>query len=395
MIFSHSNNRNTLIVIFGAVLLSVYPAFLMNSAKQNMLLLAVMAISPIVIFMSQKILVKYDLPLLIMYVLMLSFPLVFYPVSVRWSTLIYTGLFISLFLAYIRILYSSGLTVELFKKLLKWLIYLYAITLLVQLICFFLGLPILNRINIDLGHGFPRLNSLGPEPAWTARILTLMMLLYCCLSDYLKGYKIGLKEIIKEDKWVFISYVFVIIVCGSTTGLIFAGVLLCRFVNIKSLLSVVILLLAVFALGDMIGISSFDRMAKFIPALFTLDEDLIIDTDGSGASRIVPTLVAIKQVSLTSLEGWIGHGVDADVGMLRIGGIKANGGAFSLWYNYGFVVQVIYFAYIIWISGIRGEWTSTAIAILYIFGGVTLNIQLLWFLLAMCCTYKFVTTQKT
>lgn len=377
-----------------AVLLSVYPAFLMNSARQNMLLLVVMAISPIVIFMSPKIPFKYDLPLLIMYILMLSFPLVFYPVSVRWSTLIYTGMFISLFLAYIRVLYSSGLTVELFKKLLEWLIYLYAITLLIQLICFFLGLPIFNRINIDLGHGFPRLNSLAPEPAWAARILTLMMLLYCCLADYLKGYKIGLKEIIKEDKLVFISYVFVIIACGSTTGLLFAGVFLCRFVNIKSLLYVVILVLAVFAVGDMIGISSFDRVLKFIPVLFTLDEDLIINVDTSGASRIVPTLAAIKQVSLTSLEGWVGHGVDADVGTYRIGSIETNGGAFSLWYNYGFVVQIIYFAYIIWISRIRGEWTSTAIAILYIFGGITLNIQLLWFLLAMCCTYKFV-TQKT
>lgn len=116
MNFFRTENRNTVIVVFLAVLLSVYPAFLMNSAKQNMLLLGVMAISPIAILLSQKILIKYDLPLIVMYVLMLSFPLVFYPASVRWSTLIYTGMFISLFLAYVRILHSSELTAEQFKK---------------------------------------------------------------------------------------------------------------------------------------------------------------------------------------------------------------------------------------------------------------------------------------
>ena len=55
-----TEKRNTVIVVFLAVLLSVYPALLMNSAKQNMLLLGVMAISPIAIFLSQKILIKYD-----------------------------------------------------------------------------------------------------------------------------------------------------------------------------------------------------------------------------------------------------------------------------------------------------------------------------------------------
>lgn len=389
-----TEKRNTVIVVFLAVLLSVYPALLMNSAKQNMLLLGVMAISPIAIFLSQKILIKYDLPLIVMYVLMLSFPLVFYPTSVRWSTLIYTGMFICLFLAYIRILYSSELTVEQFKNLLKWLIYLYAITLLVQLTCFFLGLPIFNRINVDLTHGFPRLNALGPEPAWTARILSLFMLLYCCLSDYLKGYKVGLVEIVKEEKWVCISYVFVIIACGSTTGLIFACVLLCRFINIKSILYVAILLFAVFSLGSIMEINSFNRVTKFLPALFTLNEDMIIEADGSGASRIVPTIATLKQVSLTTLDGWIGHGVDADMGIYKIGSIKTNGGAFSLWYNYGFVVQIIYLTYIIWICWVRNEWSLIAIAILYIFGGVTLNLQLLWFLLAMCCTYKYVISNK-
>ena len=390
MSFFKSEKRNSVIVIFLVVLLSVYPALLMNSAKQNMLLLGTMAISPIAIFLSQKILIKYDLPLIAMYVLMVSLPLVFYPTSVRWSTLIYTGMFISFFLAYVRILHSSELTAEQFKNLLKWLIHSYAITLLVQLTCFFLGLPIFNKINVDLTHGFPRLNALGPEPAWTARILSLCMLLYCFLLDYIKGYKVGLQEIVKEEKLVCISYVFAIIACGSTTGLIFACVLLCRFINIKSILYVAILLFAIFCFGRTMEISSFDRITKFLPALFTFNDDVIIEADRSGASRIVPTIATLKQLSLTTLEGWIGHGVDADMGIYKMGGIKTNGGAFSLWYNYGFVVQIIYLTYIIWICWVRNGWTLIAIAMLYIFGGVTLNLQLLWFLLAMCCTYKYV-----
>ena len=121
---------------------------------------------------------------------------------------------------------------------------------------------------------------------------------------------------------------------------------------------------------------------------------MIIEADGSGASRIVPTIATLKQVSLTTLDGWIGHGVDADMGIYKIGSIKTNGGAFSLWYNYGFIVQIIYLTYIIWICWVRNEWTLIAMAILYIFGGVTLNLQLLWFLLGMCCTYKYVISNK-
>lgn len=380
----------TLMVIFLIILLSVYPAFLMNNAKQNILFLGVMALSPLLIVVSQRVMPKFDIPLLCIYLLILALPMVFYPTSIRWSTLLYTGMFISFFLMYLRLLYSSEFTALQLKDVLKWLFYLYAITLVIQLGCFFLGLPILNRINVDLTHGFPRINALGPEPAWTARIECLFMFIYCCLVDHLKGYKVSISELFKEERWVCISFVFVLIACGSTTGLLFGGVLLCRFMNFRSIIYMVMLLMTVFYIGDKLEINSFTRLGKFIPAVWVMDIESMVKADGSGASRIIPTIVAFKQITLSTLEGWIGHGVDADVGIYKLGTIKTNGGAVSLWYNYGFIVQILYWAYLIWICHIKGEWTSLAICFLYVFGGITLNLQIMWFMLVMFCTYKYV-----
>ena len=73
-----------------------------------------------------------------------------------------------------------------FMKLIRWIIYAYAIVLIIQLGCFFTGLPIFNKINIDINHGFPRLNTLGAEPSWSARMIVLMLYVHICLSDYAK-----------------------------------------------------------------------------------------------------------------------------------------------------------------------------------------------------------------
>lgn len=56
----------TRLVVFLLLLLSIYPAFMMNAAKQNILLLAVMSISPLMLIITPKLLPQYDIPLFCM-----------------------------------------------------------------------------------------------------------------------------------------------------------------------------------------------------------------------------------------------------------------------------------------------------------------------------------------
>lgn len=389
MNLSRSEKRNTHWVVFLILLLSIYPAFLMNDAKQNILLLFLMGISPIYLLFKANIMPKFDVPLVLMYVLMIMFTMAFHPRSMRWSTIIYTGMFISFFMSYVRILYSSRVSVAMLMKLFRGIFYAYAIVLIIQLGCFFVGLPIFNEINIDLGHGFPRLNSCGPEPSWSARMLSIMLFLYIYMRDFTEGYKLSFSEFIKRDKKIFLSYVFVIIASGSTTGLVFGLFVLSRFVNARSIIGIVLLAVLLVSIGSQLDISSFERLGKVLPAVLTLDPDVIIEADGSGATRIVPTLYALDYISLENFEGWFGHGVDFDSSLFQLGTMNLSGGAFSLWMNYGVIVQVLFWAFIFRTCYMKKEWLPIMLCALIIAGGISLNLQVLWFMLAMFATVKY------
>ena len=219
-------NKYSRIVIFLFLTLAIYPAVLLNASKQNVLLLGLMALSPFVWFVCRFVVGRIDIPLLLMYLLMVAFPCIFHPATVRWSTLIYTGMYVSFFIAYVKLLYCSDLTAVGLMKVLRLLLFAYAIVLIVQQICFFAGLPIFNAINIDVRpSAFPRLNSIGPEPAWTARNVCLMMFIYILLYQHALNKELTLKIFWADNRWLCISFLYVILTCGSATGILF--VVLC------------------------------------------------------------------------------------------------------------------------------------------------------------------------
>ncbi len=385
-------NKYTRIVIFLLLVLAIYPAMLLNASKQNVLLLGLMALSPVVWFVCRFVVRRIDVPLLLMYFLMLALPCIFHPATVRWSTLIYTGMYVSFFIAYVKLLYCSDLTASSLMRVLKVLLFAYAIVLLVQQICFFTGLPVFNAINIDTRPGaFPRLNSIGPEPAWTARNVCLMMFIYILLYQHELSKELTLKNFWADNRWLCISFLYVILTCGSATGILFVILILFKFINVRSLLGVVVgVTLCVTVVNRFTTISSVERVMNLVPAVMTLDERAIMRADGSGASRIIPTIQALKYLSLTTVEGWVGHGVDSDIKMIRFPGIKANGGGFSLWLNYGFLVQFLFWWVVFSVCYIKGELCSLLFCVLILFGGITINIQILWFMLALFATYKYV-----
>ena len=85
-----------------------------------------------------------------------------------------------------------------------------------------------------------------------------------------------------------------------------------------------------------------------------------------------------------------GHGVDFDQSILKLGGITTNGGALSLWINHGVIVQFLFWYFVFSICTIKGEWISAALCFLFITGGITLNLQVLWFMLVLFITFKYI-----
>ena len=386
---------NTRIVIVIITMLAVYPAVFMNASKQNIILLAIMGVSPMIWLFYRFIVPRIDIPFITMYVLMFVAPMVFHPTTMRWSTLLYTGMYISLFLAYVKVLKRSNIDKKTLLNILKYIIYAYCIVLIIQQFCFFAGFPIFNAINIDIDNGFPRLNSIGPEPSWAARNICLITFVYVCLYYNITEEKLSLKEFFKNNKWVSLSFLWVIVTGGSATGIILSLLVIFKFSNWKSILLILSSIILIFSIGKITGNQSIERFSKFIPAVLTMDEQAIWNADSSGASRIVPTIQVAKHLSLTTLDGLFGYGVDYDTTVVKIPGIKANGGAFSLWINHGAIVMFIFWGAILSICRIKGEPISLLFCIFFLFGGITINLQILWFMLVLFETYKFVTENKT
>jgi hypothetical protein len=178
----YRTNEKLLILIILS--LSIAPAIFLGEGNRNLLLIVVMFIAPIFLLKYLKI-DKIDILLLALFLHMIVVPMVYNPESYRISTVLYSVLFGLLFLSYKQLFYNSTFTVEFYSKLLKYIIYAYFITLLIQQFCVLTGLPVFNVSNYDPTEPW-KLNSLSPEPSHTARILALLMFSYIITIEIIK-----------------------------------------------------------------------------------------------------------------------------------------------------------------------------------------------------------------
>ena len=80
-------------------------------------------------------------------------------------------------------------------------------------------------------------------------------------------------------------------------------------------------------------------------------------TDHSAAMRIVPGIVVAKELGFSSLNDWVGYGVDFTASFIsdEIAGLPegaSGGGMFQIWLEYGFIslLYSLYLAFLILIE---------------------------------------------
>lgn len=293
-------------------------------------------------------------------------------------------------MVFVRILYSSSFTPEDFCKLLRGLLYAYCIVLIIQQCCVLTGLPIFNVSSYDRDSPW-KLNSLMSEPSHSARIIPIMMYIYVSIKIKLDP-TYNFKRSIKADKWVWYSFLWPVLTMDSATALLFSLIVFSKFFDFRKLIPTLIgLLIIVAVVVSSSEHKSVKRIEKITVAVFTLDEEAIIKADHSASFRIVPTIQGAKKVSYISLDDWFGYGVDAAKWLIKpLPSVKeGNAGAFSMWVNHGLIV-----AFIIWIVtfGICYMRNLTSILIwfftIFIVGG--LNSQIIWLIIALMTSYKFI-----
>ncbi len=131
--------------------------------------------------------------------------------ATRMSTFYYTAMFLSTFALYYNLVYHKKVfSLDDFLKVVKIVIYAYAICLALQQMCMLVGIrymPIINLMGASY-YGLFRLNTLAIEPSHAARLLTVFFYAFLKLLEYRNRRPPKIKELWKEQRWTVIAFLY-------------------------------------------------------------------------------------------------------------------------------------------------------------------------------------------
>lgn len=375
------------------VAMSTSPAFALGNGNLNLLLVGIMALSPFAIIKYPEIDYK-AIFFLVFITLIISFPLLNHPETMRWSTIIFTILFCLTFVAYSSLLKHTDIGAEQYLKIIKYLIYAYAIVLLIQQFCVLTGLPIFNLSNYDKATPW-KLNALTSEPSHSARIMGILMYCFLYVKELKNEKAYSLKEDLKEDKWVWIGFLWTMLTMVSASAFVFIGIVMLKFFKLRYTPYLLGIITAIIITVSFIEIKPLQRTTDIFLATITLDEDVIMKTDGSAAARIVPTIKLIKTVTIFSADGLFGHGIDqlsrnrvVDMSKVGYGNQGVTGGSMTMWYDYGFIVFALWIGFTLYCCFNKKDPFVSLVFwffLVFLFG---INNQIVWLALILMYTNK-------
>lgn len=235
----------------------------------------------------------------------------------RFSTIAYLGMFLMAYIVYYHLIYMDTFSLRQFKKILSYIIYTYCIVLLLQQISIIIGIRNLGILNLvdnfllsinNSYYDWNRLPILTCEPSHSAKIITTIMFGYIRCLEVEKGSKISLAELFnKENKWVSLCFLWIILMMGSGTGWIGFGILCVYFIRWRTFLYAIPVLIISFFILQYSGNKQFERAVITIQATMTGNVKIVNREDGSAGTRVIPLLNTLT-IDLTSPDSWIGNG---------------------------------------------------------------------------------------
>lgn len=232
---------------------------------------------------------------------------------VRFSTIAYLGMFLMAYVIYYHLIYLDTFSLSQFRKILSYVIYIYCIVLVLQQLSILIGVRNFSIINLadhtgNAYYEWNRLPILTCEPSHSAKIITTIMFGYIRCLEVGKGSKILLTDLFnKENKWVSLCFLWMILMMGSGTGWIGFGILCLYFIHWRKILYTIPIFIVIFITLQYSGNEQFERAIKTINATTTGDVKLINKEDVSAGTRVIPLFNTLT-IDLTSAESWIGNG---------------------------------------------------------------------------------------
>ena len=236
-----------------------------------------------------------------------------HPATFRVSTVIYLFMYVTTFVAFYTFVWNFHvLSIDFFIAVLRKFIFVLVGVLVLQQLCILLGLrlvPILNLCQI-LNRGIGA-NSLTFEPSTLGRLISVLFYAFLKCNEYRRGERINIMELKNpEYVWVTVAYLWAVFTMGSGTAFLAMAVTLLYFMRGRYLFLSLPLFLGVYFVLDYFGNESFQRTVNASQAALSADREIMMETDGSAAMRIVPVINTLS-LDLTNPESWTGRGCDA------------------------------------------------------------------------------------
>ena len=333
-----------------------------------------------------------------MFLIMLLVPYIVNTETYRISTVLYSGLFGFLFITYKQLLNNSDFTIDTYLKLIKFIIYAYFIVLLIQQFCVLTGLPIFNISNYEQANPW-KLNSLSAEPSHTGRIVPLLMFSYIVIKEFIENRKYSLSLDFTNDKYLWFAFSWIIFTSGSATAYLFFILIFFKFLSLKNSIYLCILILLLIGVINFFEINSYQRTLDFFMAVLTLDINKMMAVDHSASIRIAPLVVVFNNITATNINGLFGNGIDTTSNLISkyIYGIPDGlvaGGTFQLWYEYGFIVFILFIIYTFFSIYDKNNNTNILFWFLLVFiAGI--NSQMVWLCMVLLYTNKYFKNRGT
>jgi len=378
-------------LIIILISMAISPSLFLGEGNRNLLLIGIMSLTPIIIMNYFKF-YKSDIFLFLFLLSIILIPWLNHPERMRWSTVMYSIMFGLTFIAYKALFYQKKITIKNYKKLLKILIYAYFIVLIIQQFCVLTGLPIFNLSNYDPSEPW-KLNSLSAEPSHSARIVALLMYSYITIQELITKQVYNFKLNLKKDKWIWFSFFWTMLTMGSATAFLFIAIIFSKFIKYKNLIILILISIFIFFIVDLFKIHSFTRVYDILIATLTFDIEKIIQADHSASLRIIPMLLIIQGIDLTTLNGWFGYGIDYTAIFLsgKIPGVHegfAGGGLLQLFIEYGFISFIMFLLFSFFTIFRRKDYIGIIFWFLLVFMN-SINSQIVWLTIILICSNNY------
>jgi hypothetical protein len=248
-----------------------------------------------------------------------------HPYKVNHMSIWFTVPFILLFGCYDALLKEHVFTRDDFEKILLWVMNAYLLFLILQQLCWLVGIHQIALFNRWKPLGF-KFQSLGLEPSYAARLFGAYAFAYLELLRLKHGHKLDPKFLWKNYRWPTIAIVYVLVTLGSGTAwgcLVFLCVLLAWYGN--TLLGCLLLMAMLLIPAEQL--EARDRFFNTMDAALTMNMDNVREADHSASFRVGVFFAFIEGFKPFSSVFWFGQGhyewIQPNVGIIQIYGFFA------------------------------------------------------------------------